>query len=58
MNKQKTVRNLCDNIMCKNAGMCHVILKNKIPISECWCLNSFTGYNCEINKKLTGKRTK
>ena len=41
--------NLCDNIVCRNQGVCNVVLKAEVPTSECWCLKSYAGYYCELD---------
>ncbi len=42
----------CTSGICQNGGSCTVFDNDTIPYYDCLCINGYTGYNCQICKKI------
>ncbi len=42
----------CTSGICQNGGTCREFDNDIIPYYDCECINGYTGYNCEICKKI------
>ncbi len=45
VNQNNLASNLCQNITCKNTGICNVVSSNH---SECFCPTGYGGNFCEL----------